>query len=77
MKIFEALGELDGSNTTYEIVKVWEITLMLQLGLTPDEYTDKYDTKQRAILIANNLLPKYTEMLESDLIRKQMDKNSG
>jgi len=74
--VLDALGKLEGGHGVYNAVKVWEIEMMIRLGVDEFSYTQTYTTKQRAMMIAASKLPDFIRILEDDrALRKSKAKN--
>lgn len=74
--MLDALGKLEGGHGVYNAVKVWEIEMMIRLGVDEFSYTQTYTTKQRAMMIAASKLPDFIRILEDDrALRKSKAKN--
>lgn len=76
MEIFQAMALVKGGDGSYLATKVWEIDLMIRLGKTDEEYGD-LPVETRALMIADQRLPKWVEMLQSNKDWEEAKRKNG
>jgi len=75
--VLDALGRLDGGHGVYNAIKVWEIGMMMKLGIDEFSYTQTYTTRQRAMMIAADKLPDFMKILEDDRAFRESKAKNG
>lgn len=64
-ELFEALEEVTPGLGSYNMLRIWEVEMMIKLGETEEVYSNR-STRQRAILISAIKIPEIIKNLSEE-----------
>ena len=76
MEIFQAMSLVEGSPATYRAIRAWEVSLMIQMQVTEEEYA-LIPLKERARKVCAMQLTDWIKTLESHRQYEEMKARHG
>lgn len=72
MPLFQALRLVSGGDGSYLAIRQWEIELMIELRMRPEQYSELV-VEERSYMICARHLPKWMEVLETNKAIQEME----